>query len=116
MPESDAERLRRLRERQLRDRDPLARQRRLDGEIARKQRRLRQSFSLGRMWAEIPHRWRGLILGLIVGLLLLLAAPSLIAAPWGTCLGAATLPFAALIGFLVGRYQDTVDDIRDHLH
>ncbi len=116
MPETEAERLRRLRERQLRDRDPLARQRQLDREIARKQRRMRESFSLRQMWADIPRRWRGLLLGLVVGLLLLLAAPSLVADPWGVCLGVAGLPFAALIGFLIGRYQDTMDDIRGHLH
>ncbi len=116
MPEREIDRLRRLRERQLRDRDPLAKQRRQDREIARKQQRMRQAFSLGRMWADVPRRWRGAFVGLLLGLLILLAAPSLMAAPWATCLGVGAVPFAALIGFLIGRYQDTMDEIRDHLH
>lgn len=113
MPEAETERLRRLGEQQLRDRDPLVRQRQRDREIARKQRRMKEPFSLSQMWAESPHRWRGLLLGLIVGLHLLLAAPPLVADPLGVCLGMAALPFAVLIGLLIGRYQDAMDEIRD---
>lgn len=116
MPDRETDRLRRLREQQLRDRDPLAKQRRQDREIARKQQRMKQGFSLARMWADVPRRWRGGFVGLLIGLLILLAAPSLLGDPWGTCLGAGAVPFAAVIGFLIGRYQDSMDEIRGHLH
>lgn len=116
MPESVVDRLRQLRDRQLRDRDPLTKQRRQDRGIARKQRQMRQSFSLSQMWRDIPHRWRGAFVGLPIGLIVLLAVPSLIEGLWGMCLGVAAMLFAALVGFLIGRYQDSMDEIRDHLH
>jgi len=116
MPSQDQERLRRLRDQQLRARDPLTKQRRMDKEIARKQRRMREPFSFGGMWRDLPHRLRGAFVGGLIGLAVLLIAPSLIEAPWGLCLGAFALPFAALVGFLLGRYDDSMEDIKKDLH
>ena len=116
MPSEESERLRRLRDQQLRTRDPLNKQRRLDSEISQKRKRMQQSFSFGAMWGEIPHRWKGAITGALIGLGILVLAPSLIEGTWGLCLGGVAFPFAALVGFLIGRYEDTVDDIRENLH
>ena len=116
MPSQDQERLRRLRDQQLRARDPLSKQRRMDKEIAQKRRRMRESFSFGGMWRDLPHRLRGAFVGGLIGLGVLLIAPSLIEGSWGLCLGGFALPFAALVGFLLGRYEDTMDDIKKDLH
>jgi hypothetical protein len=109
----EVERLRRIRDQQLRTRDPLIKQRKLDHTIATKHRKARVSFSFGRIWGEIPHRWRGLLLGGLIGVGALLAAPSLIPGTWGTCAGVALLPFAAMLGFLIGRYEDSKEDVKD---
>ncbi|OGT28667.1 MAG: hypothetical protein A2Z17_00500 [Gammaproteobacteria bacterium RBG_16_66_13] len=116
MPSQEQERLRRLRDQQLRARDPLSKQRRMDKEISQKRRRMRETFSFGGMWRDLPHRLRGAFVGGLIGLGVLLVAPSLIAAPWGLCLGGFALPFAALVGFLLGRYDDSMDDIKKDLH
>ncbi len=116
MPSQESERLRRLRDQQLQARDPLTKQRRLDGEISQKRRRMQQSFSFGGMWQDIPHRWKGAFVGGLIGLGILLIAPSLIEGNWGLCLGVAAFPFGALAGFLIGRYEDSMEDIKENLH
>jgi hypothetical protein len=116
MPSQDSERLRRLRDQQLRTRDPLTKQRRLDGEISQKRRRMQQSFSFGGMWKDIPHRWKGGFVGGLIGLAILLIAPSVLEGSWGVCLGGAAVPFAAAVGFMIGRYEDTMEDIKKDLH
>ncbi len=116
MPSEESERLRHLRDQQLRSRDPLITQRRLDSEISQKRKRMQGFFSFGAMWRDIPHRWKGGFTGAVIGLGMLVLAPSLIEGTWGLCLGGVAFPFAALVGFLIGRYEDTVDDIRENLH
>ena len=116
MPGQDTDRFRKIRDQQLHARDPLKKQHRLDQEISRKRRRMQGSFSLVRMWTDLPHKWRGGFIGSLIGLGVLIAAPAMLEGFWGLCIGGAALPFAALVGFLVGRYQDTLDEIRDHLH
>jgi hypothetical protein len=109
----EVERLRRIRDQQLRTRDPLIKQRKLDYTIAAKHRKARVGFSFGRIWGEIPHRWRGLLVGGLIGVGALLAAPALIPGTWGTCIGLAAFPFAAMLGFLFGRYEDSEQDVKD---
>jgi hypothetical protein len=116
MPSQDSERFRRIRDQQLVSRDPLKKQRREDREIAQKRRRMQQSFSFGGMWRDLPHRWRGAFSGGLVGLGLLLAASVLLEGDTGLCVGAAALPFASLVGFLIGRYEDSMEDIKEDLH
>jgi hypothetical protein len=116
MPTEEQERLRRLRDRQLGTRDPLAKQRRQDREIAQKQRRMRESFSFGRMWTDLPRRYRGALAGAIVGLGFLLVAPILVEGTWGLLIGVVAFPFAALVGFAIGRYEDTMEEIKKDLH
>jgi hypothetical protein len=114
-PNDDAERFRRLRDQQLHARDPLKKQRRLDQTIARKHRDSQQAFSLLQMWLEIPHKWRDLCYGALIGLGILLLVPFLLEGIWGTCLGAAAFPLCMVLGFLIGRYEDSKDEIRNLL-
>jgi hypothetical protein len=116
MSSQDPERVRRLRDQQLRARDPLSKQRRLDGEISQKRKRMQQSFSFGGMWKDIPHRWTSGFIGCLIGLAILLIAPSVLEGSWGICLGGAAVPFAAVVGFMIGRYEDTMEEIKKDLH
>jgi hypothetical protein len=66
----EIERIRRIRERQLRARDPLAREREWQQNIARRQQKGKITF-----WdvlANIPAKWWGMILGALVGFVLAL--------------------------------------------
>ena len=109
----EVDRLKRIRDKQLRARDPLTKQRKLDHTIATKQRRARTTFSFGKMWQEIPHKWRGLFIGGLIGVGGLLIVPEVIPESWGMCLGLAALPFGALLGFVIGRCEDAKQDVSD---
>ena len=113
--DSELERLRRIRERQLSDRDPGRKQQKLQQTITRKHRRSAQPFSMARMWAEVPKRWKGTLFGSIFGVVAVIVLPLVTDSKLATVIGLALLVFLALIGFLVGRARDTQDDVRDLL-
>ncbi len=110
---SEIERLKRIRERQLAARDPGKKQRELQQTITHKHRRAAQPFSIGRMWAEVPKRWKGAVFGSVFGVIAVIVLPLFMDPTQGTALGFALLGFMALIGFLVGRARDAQDDIKD---
>jgi len=114
-PSDDSERFRHLRDQQLRARDPLKKQRKLDQTIARKHRESQHAFSLLEMWLDIPHKWRDTAYGALIGLGILLLVPFLLKGLWGTCLGAGAFPMCIVLGYLIGRYEDTKDEIRNLL-
>ena len=116
MSNKDADHYRRLRDQQLQARDPQKKQRRLDHEVSAKQRRMRQEFSIGLMWRDLSYKIRYSMIGFVIGLLLVVIIPLLLPDTLGLCLGATFLVFATFLGFLVGRYEDSVEDIRRHLH
>jgi len=109
----DQERLQRLRDRQLASRDPQKHQRRMHGQIARRQRRSVESFSLGRIWSEIPHLWKGAFYGLTFGVLVLVLVPSVWASPWAFPCSAGVAVMSTILGLLIGRAQDTRDSLKD---
>jgi len=109
----DQERLQRLRDRQLSSRDPQKKQRQVHGRIARKQRQSVESFSLGRIWSEIPHIWKGAFYGLTAGILGVVLVPLVWASPWAVPCSAAAALMLAILGLLIGRAQDTRDSLKD---
>jgi len=69
MPESESERLKRLHQKQLADRDPLVKQRQFQHNSAIKEKRMQKPFSLKKAWSDIPHSIRVPFYGLIFGVL-----------------------------------------------
>ena len=116
MPGNDQEleRLKRLRERQLSDRDPLVKQRQFQRSTARRERRLAQSsYSLGRMWKDIPHAWKGFFYGLVLGTVVLIILPLFWISPWAVPCSAATIVVFSILGASFGRAIDTRENIKD---
>ena len=66
----EIERIRRIRERQLRARDPMAREREWQQNIARRQQK--GDITFWDVLANIPAKWWGMILGALVGFVLAL--------------------------------------------
>jgi uncharacterized membrane protein len=112
-PKDDADRFARIRDKQIAARDPMVKVRKLDHTVSEKHRRHRTSFSLVRMWLDIPKVWRGTIIGGLLGLLVMLVVPTFVPGDWGTLGGLAALGFLLLLGFSLGRYQDSRDEIKD---
>jgi hypothetical protein len=116
MPDQDVDRYRKIRDQQLQARDPLKKQRVLDHEVSQKRRRMTQGFSFGLMWRDLTFKIRYSLLGGIIGLLMFVVLSLLLPETWGVCLGGFLFFFAVLVGFLVGRYEDSFEDIRRDLH
>lgn len=109
----DEDRLQRLRDRQIAARDPQRKLRRMHGGIAQRQRRSTQTFSLGRIWSEIPHIWKGAFYGLALGALAIAIVPTLWLSPWALPCSTGAALMLAIIGLLIGRAEDTRDSLKD---
>jgi len=110
----EQERLRRLRERQLADRDPHLKQRQFQHVSAQREKRLsKQSYSLGKMWEDIPYVWKGFFYGLLIGLVVFLVIPTFWISPWAFPIALIALVVIIMFGSLVGRAIDTRENIKD---
>lgn len=115
MPDQEQERLRRLRERQIADRDPLVKQRKLQQNYSVKSRRMRKPFKFTGAWKDIPHVIRTPFYGLILGLAVIFILPEV----WDSPLAFWVAVFATLIfvvfGLVLGNSLDLRDNIKDNL-
>ncbi len=115
MPDQDSEleRLKRLRDRQLSDRDPLVKQRQFQRSSAQREKKLKKPYSLGKMWKDIPHVWKGFFYGIVLGTLVLLVVPLLWISQYAVPCSAVAIVLFAIFGVIVGRALDTRDNIKD---
>jgi hypothetical protein len=115
MPSNDQEleRLKRLRDRQLADRDPLVKQRQFQRASAQREKKYRQPYSLGKMWKDISHAWKGFFYGLVLGTVVLLIVPMLWISPWAIPCSAGAIVVFAIFGVIVGRAIDARENIKD---
>ncbi|MCH7588942.1 MAG: hypothetical protein IIC78_13065 [Chloroflexi bacterium] len=111
--EDDVERFKRIRDQQLKARDPQTRERKIQREISLRQRKSRQSFSFRKMLADVPRAWSGLILGVFLGLLASIIMPLFISASWVNLLGLAITFFLAILGLAVGHALDGKQELED---
>jgi hypothetical protein len=115
MSNQEQERLRRLREKQVADRDPLVKQRKGQQNYSAKARRMRKPFKLSGAWKDIPHIIRTPFYGLIIGVVIIFILPMF----WNSPLAIWVALFATLIliifGVVVGGNLDLRDNIRDQL-
>jgi uncharacterized membrane protein len=111
-PEKDAERFRRIRDKQIAVRDPMIKVRKLDRSVSQKQHRLRESFSIVRMWTDIPKTWRYALVGGLVGLVILLVLPNWVPEPWGVLGGVGAMVFLIILGLSLGNYEDSRDEVK----
>jgi hypothetical protein len=113
---NEQERLKRLRERQLTDRDPHVKQRQFQRTAALKERKARgRRYSLGEAWRTIPHIYRSPFIGLLLGLVVLLILPSLWDSPWAFWTSLGVTGFFLLVGVLTGRAQDVNEILKDSI-
>jgi hypothetical protein len=112
----EQQRLKRLRESQLTDRDPHVKQRQFQRIAAQKERKARKKrYTLGEAWRTIPNIYRSPFIGLLLGLVVLLILPSLWDSPWAFWVGLGTTLFFVLIGVFTGRAQDVQENLKDAL-
>lgn len=115
MPEFEFERLKRLRQRQLADRDPLVKQRQFQRNSAIKEKRMQKPFSLKKAWGEIPHSIKLPLYELILGVLVIFILPNFWELPYAIFAGVGLTLVLIIFGFVAGNSLDLRDNIRKHV-
>ena len=115
MPESESERLKKLRQKQLTDRDPLVKQRQFQHDSVIKEKRMRKPFSLKKAWSDIPHSIKSPFYGLIIGVLVIVILPNFWKSPFAVLAGGGATILFMTFGFIMGNSLDLRDDIKDHI-
>ena len=110
---SEQERLRRIRDRQIQLRDPQKNVNDLQHSISRRRKRSVTRFSFRTMISETPNKFLGLVLGLLIGVLVLIIVPDFVDPPWGDIIGFGAIVFMAILGFMLGQAMDVRDNLKD---
>jgi len=115
MPESEAERLKRLRDKQVNARDPLRKERQFQRNMSVKEKRMYKPISLSEDWRNIPYVVKVplfLILLGIIGTVILVRSwdwQYAVYAGIGATFG------LAIFGAVLGNALDLREDIKKHL-
>ncbi len=112
--EDEQERLIKLRDQQLRARDPHTYDKKVLRTVSRRRRRRHKRVTLGEMFRDIPQKWRGLIIGAVIGMGLAILLPLLIEGTWGEVAGLIAILFLAIVGYFIGQAFDLRDELRDY--
>lgn len=118
----DVERLMRIRDQQLRARDPHIKDRKMHQRISRKYTAQRRPQTTGEVLRDLvkdfPYKWRGVLIGFVLGIaadvaLVLFTPPG---TRWATIVGLAIIIVLPIVGFFVGSIydwkKDLVDDVK----
>lgn len=112
--DNELERLKRLRDRQLADRDPLEKQRQFQGTYLRKESKARsKQYTLGEAWNTIPHIYRSPIISLLIGVCMIIFLPLIWKSIWAFWSGVFATVFLIIIGIVIGQALDVRDDLND---
>lgn len=112
----EQERLKRLRDRQLADRDPLVKQKQFQSTSAQKARKASgKKISLREEWRTIPSVIRTPLIGLLIGLGVIVLLPTVWASPWAFWAGVGVTVALIVIGAMVGNALDIRDRLKDSL-
>ena len=108
----EVERLRRLRERQLQARDPLAKQRKVERKVTARRRKQKTSFSF-RAMLDVPYQWRGAIIGAVIGMGISIVLTLTLENQWTEVIGLLIVVFLAVLGFVFGQAIDAREELKD---
>ncbi|MEW5938370.1 MAG: hypothetical protein AB1750_01800 [Chloroflexota bacterium] len=113
---NEQERLRKLRERQLTDRDPLVKQRQFQRASAQKERKARaKGTSLGEEWRMIPHVYRSPLIGFLVGAGITIALILLWDSSWAFWVGVGATVLLIVFGLVTGQALDIRENLKDSI-
>ena len=108
----EIERLKRLRERQIRSRDPTAKDRQVQRKVSARYKK--EKLTVGGIIRDIPGKWLGTILGAIVGLIMGIGIVLILKSE---AFWMEYIPyFLVLVGAVMGRGLGAAMDWRDEDH
>jgi hypothetical protein len=113
--DQEQERLKRLRDRQIADRDPSVKGREFSRQSSVRERRAYKPMTAKGVWSDIPHIYKGMFFGLVIGLVLMFILTYL----WNSTLvfiGSLVLVVVCIfMGAMIGRAADSRDEIKYNL-
>lgn len=115
MSDQEQERLKRLRNRQLADRDPLVKQRDFQHSSSLREKRARKPFSFSKAWADIPHVIKFPFYGLLLGVITVIVLPYVWNSKWTLVASIGVTVIFIIFGVIIGNALDLRDDIKDNL-
>ena len=113
---AEQERLKRLRERQLTDRDPQVKQKQIQRTITHRERKARsQRITLGETWQTIPQVYRCPLIGFLIGMCITFFLPFVWDSSWAVWVGLIATVLLIIYGVILGHSLDLRDDLRDFM-
>jgi polyferredoxin len=110
--DDERERLRRLRDRQLQARNPQRGNARVMSHVAKRRGRRQKKVTPADMVRELPYKWRGLSLGVIISMFIWLLLTVLAEGAWVDLVGLASIVVLAFLGFALGQAFDVRDELK----
>lgn len=111
MPDEE-EQLKRLRERQLADRDPHVKTRKRQQFNAERERKIDHSVSPIQAWQTIPRFWRSVTLALLVFGLGMVILPAIWDSSWAIPVAILIAVIYLVFAVIIGNALDTRDEIK----
>ncbi len=115
----EIERLMRLREQQIRARDPKAKDKKIQARITARRRKLRRKTTtqdmIHDMLGDMPHKLWGVVIGTIIGVVISIVLALMVEASWAPLVGLATTIILAIVGFFIGHSFDWRGEVRDEM-
>ena len=115
MPESEAERLKRLRDKQIAARDPLVHERKFQRELSAKEKKHKKPINLAEDWRGIPSVVKVPFFMLLFGIVGTIVLVRLWSWEYAVYVGAGATVGLAIFGAVLGNALDLRDDIKKHL-
>ncbi len=109
----EQERLKRLREQQLRARDPHVKQRQFQRTTAERERKRDKSYSLGKLWHDLPLVLRYSLGGFLLGLLISLILPTLWDSPLVKIVSIIIVVVLTIFSGIVGNAVAVRENVKD---
>lgn len=104
--DDEIRRLQRLRDEQLRARDPTAKGRARQQSVAARYRRSRKRTTVWNIVSDFPAKWRYMLVGLLLGLLVALTINIIVQETWAQVVGGVVVVFGLVAGRLMGAVKD----------
>ncbi len=115
MPESESERLKRLKEKQIRARDPLEKERKFQHSSALKEKRMQKPISLREDWRKAPYVIKAPLYGLIIGGIGAILLTKVWVSPYAIYAGVGGMLILTIFCMVLGNAIDLREDIKKHL-
>ena len=113
---NEQDRLKRLRDRQLADRDPLVKQNKFQSASAQKAKRASgKKLSLTEEWRTIPNIIRSPLIGLLIGIGIVIVLPMVWVSPLAFWVGIGATVLLIVFGAMLGNALDIRDRLKDSL-